>query len=102
MKARLISLASWAGLLVSAVSECGCEADFPLTLARRSLGVGGPPLWLAVAVFAFFVTTAHGALTTNSWTLAGSGKWETAGNWSRALPPTKSGSRAVSMYHSHQ
>jgi len=40
---------SWAGLLVSAVSEYGFDVDFPLT----------PPLWLAIAVCLWLICSAH-------------------------------------------
>src|SRR5207244_2069208 len=42
----------WAAFLASAVSEWGFDFDFPLT----------PSLWLAVAAFLVFVTTAHAAI----------------------------------------
>jgi len=38
----------------------------------------------------FLTSLAGAALTTNNWTLAGSGKWETATNWSSASAPSLS------------
>ncbi len=43
--------------------------------------------WL-VAVFAFVETPDVEALTTNSWTLAGSGLWTNAADWSAGVAPT--------------
>jgi len=48
-----LAAASWAGLLVSAVSEYGFEVDFPLT----------PPLWLAIAVCVWLICSTHVAIT---------------------------------------
>jgi len=44
-----LAVASWAGLLVSAISEYGFDVDFPLT----------PPLWLAIAVCVWLISSAH-------------------------------------------
>ncbi len=94
---KLASVVSWIGFLASAVSEHGFDVDFPLTLARRSLGVGGPSLWVAIAFCVMLATGARAA--DNSWT-DGSSKWETPGNWSLNLAPC---ARAHTLaFHFHE
>lgn len=52
MRVKLLALASWIGLLISAVSEYGFDVDFPLT----------PPLWLVIAISALLFAAAHAAI----------------------------------------
>ncbi len=78
MKRKVFALASWAGFLVSVVSEWGLDIDLPLT----------PALWLMIAAFTFFATSAHAALTTNSWKNSIGGFWDTTSNWSLGVAPS--------------
>jgi len=76
MKNKLFARLSWIVFLASAVGEWGFNVDLPLT----------PLIWLAVAVTAVIVPSAHAAEITNSWINITGGKWETNANWSVSDP----------------
>ncbi len=70
---KLVSVVSWIGFLVSAVSEYGFDVDFPLT----------PPVWLAIAVCAVVMAAAHAGIGSR---VHGIGKRETVTYLSSDVP----------------
>src|SRR5882724_3715380 len=70
---KLVSVVSWIGFLVSAVSEYGFDVDFPLT----------PTFWLAIAFCVMIATVGHAVVINR---IHGVGKREIGTNLSGDAP----------------